>query len=873
MEHEERLKAALANRYLIESELGEGGMATVFLAQDLRHGRRVAIKVFRPELAVAVGPERFLSEIRTTASLQHPHILQLFDSGQADGLLYYVMPFVDGESLRNRIHREGQLLIEDAVRIATEVAHALDAAHAAGFVHRDVKPENILLGSGGAVIADFGIALAISGADTERLTKTGFSMGTPEYMSPEQATGDQKVDARTDVYALGCVLYEMLVGEPPHGGRSMQSIVAAIMSGEVPSPRLWRGTVPPNVDAAARCAIERLPADRFDSCGSFAAALADPRFRHGPDPTKAPERSLRRWKIATAFAVLALLLSAGSMLRSRIRQGVVEAPPVSRFSIPVMGAEGYAANRSALAISPRGSYIAYIDGRSGSDLLFLRARDQLESWVVPGSNGAVGPFFSIDGESVGYATTDGLFKVPLTGGTPIRIVGFPEPRGAHWMSDDWIWFGSYSGLWRVREDGSGLEQVTSLRAERGESIHSSPFVLAGSGVVLFTIGRQANDEFEIAAYFPVDDRIQILTQGTSPLVRGDHLLYGRSDGTLMVAPLDRRMMAVSGPPEVALEGIVYKPGVLEYGLSDDGVLACLAGAAEYEGLVLVDRNGREEVLSERGDNYSTPRFSPDGRRLSVGVGVPPTRQVWIMDLGSRTMTPLTFEGHNYYGIWAPDGSAVTFAQETGPSVDIWTKPSDGSGSPQPLLQDGAFNYPETWAPDGETLLVRVQEETGLHDIYALDMSGSSGKTALLDQPPNEEAPVISPDGRWLAYASDLSGRLEVYLTTFPQVGGRRQISLRGGTEPVWARSGRELFYWRGDTLVAARVDPGSDELVLARSDLLVGPYRRWPFHASYDVSPDGDRFAMIRPQSEIGQQIVVTVNWTTELDRVLREQR
>ncbi|MGD8279357.1 MAG: serine/threonine-protein kinase, partial [Gemmatimonadota bacterium] len=389
----ERLQAALQGKYLIERVLGEGGMATVVLAMDQRLERRVAIKVFRPELAVAVGPERFLSEIRTTAGLQHPHILQLYDSGQADGLLYYVMPFVDGETLRGRIDREGQLAVEDAVRIATEVAHGLDAAHAAGFVHRDVKPENILLGPGGALIADFGIALAVSGADTERLTKTGLSVGTPRYMSPEQATGDQKVDARTDVYSLGCVLYEMLVGEPPHGGRSVQAIMAAILSGEVPSARLRRGTIPANVDAAVRCAIERLPADRFDSCRAFAAALADPAFRHGTDPTEAPARALRRWKFATGIAAVAFLLTAGSVLWSRVRRGAVVPPPVSRFSIPFRGVEGYASGRSALAISADGSHVAFVDGGTGRDRLFLRVRDQLDSWVVPGSTGALDPFF------------------------------------------------------------------------------------------------------------------------------------------------------------------------------------------------------------------------------------------------------------------------------------------------------------------------------------------------------------------------------------------------------------------------------------------------------------------------------------------------
>ena len=275
------LNTALEGRYVIEQELGEGGMATVYLAEDIKHSRKVALKVLKPELAAVVGAERFLTEIQVTANLQHPHILPLFDSGEADGFLFYVMPYVQGESLRDRIDREKQLPVDESVRIVTAVANALDHAHRHKVIHRDIKPENILLQGGEPVVADFGIALAVGAAGSNRLTETGLSLGTPYYMSPEQATGEEFVGASTDTYALGSVLYEMVVGEPPYPGTTVQAVLGKIIAGKPVSAAEHRPSIPPNVDAAIRCALEKLPADRFTSTKGFGGTLADPGFRYG----------------------------------------------------------------------------------------------------------------------------------------------------------------------------------------------------------------------------------------------------------------------------------------------------------------------------------------------------------------------------------------------------------------------------------------------------------------------------------------------------------------------------------------------------------------------------------------------------------------
>ena len=357
-----RLNAALEGRYAIERELGEGGMATVYLADDLKHERKVALKVLKPELAAVVGAERFLSEIKVTANLQHPNILPLFDSGDADSFLFYVMPYVEGETLKDRLDREHQLPVADAVHIATDMAEALDYAHRQGVVHRDIKPANVLLLEGKPVISDFGIALALGAAGGGRLTETGLSLGTPHYMSPEQATGDQAVGSATDTYALGSVLYEMLVGEPPYPGTTAQAVLGKIIAGKPVSAAEHRSSVPRNVDAAIRCAIEQLPADRFGSVQEFAKALADPGFRHGDVSVAEVTAAVGPWKrLALGFAVLAGLFGLGlgwSLLQPEPQQQVTRIAVTPPTDVVIGAPRG-------LAVSPDGRTVAFAGPRHG----------------------------------------------------------------------------------------------------------------------------------------------------------------------------------------------------------------------------------------------------------------------------------------------------------------------------------------------------------------------------------------------------------------------------------------------------------------------------------------------------------------------------
>ena len=413
-----RLNGALEGRYRVERELGSGGMATVYLARDERHNRHVALKVLKPELAAVVGAERFLAEIETTANLQHPHVLPLHDSGDADGFLFYVMPYVEGESLRSRLDRERQLPVDEAVGIAKTLAEALDFAHRRGVIHRDIKPANILLQDGKPVVADFGIALALSSAGGDRLTETGLSMGTPHYMSPEQATGEG-VGPSTDVWALGCVLYEMLVGEPPYTGSSPQAILGRIITGEAPSASAERRSVPPGVEAAIRKSLEKLPADRFTGADAFAKALANPGFRHGEGADSGPGASGRRTVFLTA-AALAGLLAVAVIVALLVRSSE---PADIAATIALPGDARLSLNsRTFFDLSPDGRTVAYNATNSvGERQLYLRQLDAFQTIVAPGSTDALSLRFSPDGASVAYQVGARVRRVPVGGGPSVTI--------------------------------------------------------------------------------------------------------------------------------------------------------------------------------------------------------------------------------------------------------------------------------------------------------------------------------------------------------------------------------------------------------------------------------------------------------------------
>ncbi|MDH5316606.1 MAG: serine/threonine-protein kinase, partial [Gemmatimonadota bacterium] len=560
----ERLTLALADRYRLERELGQGGMATVYLAEDLKHHRQVAIKVLRPELSALLGAERFLKEIETTANLQHPHILPLHDSGSADGLLFYVMPYVSGESLRQKLTREKQLGIEEAVRITTQVANALDYAHRQNVIHRDIKPENILLSEGQALIADFGIALALRQAGGSRLTETGLSLGTPQYMSPEQATGDRQLDARSDIYSLGCVLYEMLAGEPPHTGPTVQAVIARVVSEEPRPISLQRKAVPPHVEAAVLTALEKLPADRFASAAEFAGALGNPGYggpvtasgavRRGAERSSAPARALSTVVTVAAVVTLALLAAWGWF---RALQGRTGEASTRHWSIVLpdsaplafVGEADLAVGRPALALSPDGSVLAYVALVGSGTELRLMHLDEGTTRSVPGSNGAYLPFFAPDGRRVGFFAHEELKKAEVGGGDAVTISRVDNPYGAIWMRDGRILLCEYFGrrLSWVNEAGGTpavLGAQPEVRVVLPVLLPDGDHVLHSIGVrMLFVTSLRSGESqaLSLEGLVSLDSSgTSAAIVGTTPQLVGDNLILFRRGDALMALPFDAR---------------------------------------------------------------------------------------------------------------------------------------------------------------------------------------------------------------------------------------------------------------------------------------------------------------------------------------------
>ncbi len=878
----DRLTAALSDRYALEGELGAGGMATVYAAQDLKHNRKVAVKVLHPELAAIIGAERFLKEIEVTANLQHPHILPLFDSGAADSFLYYVMPRVEGESLRDKLDREKQLSIEESIEITGAVASALDYAHRHGVIHRDIKPANILLHDGQPVVADLGIALALSAAGGRRLTETGLSVGTPEYMSPEQAAGDRSLDARCDVYSLGCVAYEMLLGQPPHTAATAQAVIAKVIVEEPRRISAERRTVPPHVEYAVHRALAKLPADRFASAAEFRDTLSNPNAAvawPASVPLLAGDDTWTRFVVKNRWLrwvmPLSLVLLAGVAVWGWFRPTTQPPQSLAKFELAYEGGISWQGARHALAISHDGSYIAYVGGGETDQPLYLRPIDEIEATLLPGTEGALDPFFSPDGQWIGFATVTGLKKVAFSGGSPISVLEFAEPRGVAWDVDGSILFGSASGLWRLPPDGQAQERLTTPNADEGELLHSRPDILPGGRGVLFTIVSGNIEETQVAVLSLATGAVTPLFRGLTPrFTETGHIAYGRPDGVLMAVPFDPVGLLVEGTPVPLLDSVMVKAtGTMDFAVSRTGVLVHLTGVAEGGTVVMVDRSGQEQPLIDEPAVFISPRLSPDGSRLALGIGSAPIRQIWIHEMESGTRTPLTFEGNNYYPVWDPNGDRVAYSSENTTSVDIMSMSSDGIGTPQLMVKSGLWNYPESWSSDGRHLIFREQDSTTQRDIWILSTEGELEARPFFQVPSDEDAPGLSPDGRWLAYASNMSGRYEIYVNSFPDPGRRIPVSLGGGTEPVWSRDGRELFYRNGSELVAVDVETTPNFSVRGRQVLFEGPYALWPYHSNYDVHPDGQRFVMIKPYEKNSSQLVVVLNWFEELRRMTEDER
>jgi serine/threonine-protein kinase len=893
-----RLTAALADRYLIERELGAGGMATVYLAHDVRHDRKVALKVLRPELSAILGGERFLAEIKTTANLQHPHILSLFDSGEADGLVYYVMPYVEGESLRDRLTREKQLPVEEAVSIAREVADALEYAHQHHIVHRDIKPENILLFGGHAMVADFGIALAASRSDGgTRMTETGMSLGTPHYMSPEQAMGEREITPKADIYALGCVLYEMLAAEPPFVGATAQAIIARVMTEEPRSLTLQRHTIPPHVEAAVRMALEKLPADRFHSAAAFAAALANPAFAPAATtataavtaPRLRPQRRPPAVVASSGVAVAALALAAWALFRGQPE------PSVRRYGLALPPSQAPLADRP-FALAPDGSRLVYVGpGERGGTQLWVKERDRYEATPLAGTAGVIGFTVSPDGQWIAFIQNAQLKKLPMVGGSAITLADSASASGLAWLNDATIvYVGSGARqLRRVADVGGPITVVWRSDSVLGRF----PTPLPGGRGVLFSrcLGGTCvadQDLWALDLRSGTSHRVQAgATMGW--YVPTGHVLYVRRDGGMLALPFDLGSLSPSGSPVPVLDSVSVLQGVRPLvAVASDGTVIIRAGGgalanAQYT-MVWVDRAGREEPIDPSWTLRMTVQganagwsLSPDGRRLAIGLATDAGDDVWIKELPRGPLSRLTFDSvPEWRPRWAPGGQSLTYMAYRGARGELQQRRADGTGDAELLLGAPRSYFEGAFSPDRRWLIARTGGtlgQVGGRDIVALRPGTDTVPAPLVATSFDEAAFALSPDGRWLAYESNETGRTEVYVRPFPSAAsGKWQVSIDGGVAPLWSRNGRELFYVNGSReLVAASVVPGPSWLLgerrvlfRLREDLYLSEGENY---TPYDVAPDG-RFLMARRVGAEALQaipLIVAENWFTELRRKL----
>jgi Tol biopolymer transport system component len=878
------LRDALADRYRVERELGTGGMATVYLAHDLKHDRDVAIKVLHPDLGAALGGERFLSEIRTTARLQHPHILPLLDSGDAGGLLYYVMPYVTGETLRARLDREQQLPIDDALRIAREVADALGYAHSLGIIHRDIKPENILLQGGHALVADFGIALAVQQAGGQRMTQTGLSLGTPQYMSPEQAMGERNIDARTDIYAIGAVTYEMLAGDPPFTGSSVQAIVAKVMT-ERPTPlSTVRDTVPQNVEHAVLKAFAKLPADRFGSAREFMDALTSattPHDRgHRPLPVRAASR--RAWTVglSAAFVVAAALAVAGWMRPA-------PSVPVTRVALALPPAQAIQPQYFgfAVSVSRDGGRIAYVGpGPSmGTTQVWVRALDALSSSALPNTVSAVGAQWSPDGRSLlVMKLRQQTYVVSAAGdGQALPLGRFQD--GA-WGPDGRV-YGVQDARVIVRQSiGGALD--TLFRADSG-FIYSHPMPLGDGGSALAVRVPQATTEIaasEIVGLTFATAKVTTIVRGVyARVLRSGALLYVASDGNVFVAPFDAGALRLTGAPVAVARVVMGSNNGRSYpqiSVSDEGTLVYVAGSLQRQRMAWLDARGRlERRLAIEGDVWGIA-LSPDATRLAFtlkvdaresGAAARGSGDVWVEELATGARTRLTDTKFNPRPSWSPDGKSVLYARAGGPADQALYERRADASEPEHLVlsmkQLGHTVGDGRWLPDHRTLVVRTYAEGDRPATVYATSAGGADKAQPLAAAPAEEvsAPTPSPDGSLVAYLSDASGTRELYVQRFPVGGERIVVSNGGASPPRWSRDGHALYYWdqRGRLIVAS---------IAARPALAITGTRqidaeaipgKWLANAQFDVAADG---RIIVAEDVAGAfDLVLVRNWSAAL--------
>ena len=883
------------NHYEVLGHLGTGGMGEVYRARDNKLQREVALKVL-PK-AFAQDPERvarFRREAQVLAQLNHPNIAAIHSVEESGGTHFLVMELALGETLRDRIKR-GPVPIEEALDISKQIAAGLECAHEKPIVHRDLKPANVKVTPEGVVkILDFGLARAFSGdsgsgdpADSPTLsamTAPGTILGTAAYMSPEQARG-KTVDKRTDIWALGCVLYELLTGKHTFPGEDVTDILGAVLHREPDWQALPEAT-PTAVRTLLRRCLQKDAKRRLRDAADIQIELEE---AHGapaiPMVAKAaPPAPL--WRRATPFVLTGLVVAAITAGIAIWNRPAPTAQPVSRLVVPMVGNERLV-EESAVALSPDGAHLAYVvfsgqtqavtgGGIGVRGRLYVRSMDSSESRLIAEAIGgfrSFNPFFSPDGQWIGFFADGKLNKVSVSGGAPLILCDAPNHRGGSWGPDDSIIFtpGQNDGLWRVSADGGTPQMITTLEAD--EASHRWPqFLPDGKGILFTTVPKSATDvsDYNVAVQGLDNGEKRVLIRGGSygRYVPTGHLVYYLA-GTMMAVPFDLARLEVRGNPVPVVEGVgtFLDWGLAQFSFSSTGSLVYAEGRlSDLEStLVLVDRRGLAEPLPAPPRVYGNIRLSPDGRRVAATVAQFNSVDIWVYDIPRDTLTRLTFDDRSFFPRWTPDGTRVYFEKSTSGTTTLFWKPADGSGQEEPIVPGEQLNRGAI-SPDGRVLVYLRNSPTTKRDLWSVPLEDERKPQPFLQTPFNETAARFSPDGRWLTYLSDQSGQPELYIRPFPGPGGEVQVSTDGASGITGWLDG-ELFYRAGTNAekmmaVETRTKP---TLSVGRPQLLFeGYYDR----TSGSVTPDGQRFLLLKPQEQqqdVVNQIHVVLNWFEEL--------
>jgi serine/threonine protein kinase/Tol biopolymer transport system component len=860
-------------------------MGEVYRARDTRLERTVAIKILPRELSNdPIRKQRFEREAKTISSLNHPYICVLYDVGNQDGIDYLVMECVEGETLVKRLEK-GPLPLEQVLKFGMQIADALDKAHRSGVVHRDLKPGNIMLTSAGAKLLDFGLAkpaaalasaATLTAVQTTPMTEEGTIVGTFQYMSPEQVEG-KEVDGRSDIFSLGAVLYEMVTGKRAFEGKSQLSVASAILEKEPEPISTAKPMTPPALEHAVKKCLAKLPDERWQSASDLASELkwigeaGSQAGEAGRIPTGRRRWERVGWLLAAAFFLLLMAAGVAWWKASNKRPH----PMYFHTSVP------FAAND--LALSPEGRTLAMVaySAQANNYVLWMYEVGSRRTSSLDGTQGASYPFWSPDGKSIGFFADGKLKKLDASGGQPQVLCDAPNGRGGTWNRDGVIVFtpdSSGVGLFRVSSSGGSPVEMTKLDTTRFESSHRWPMFLPDGKHFLY-LGANFSGLFEKNAIFlgsldSQERRLLVSTSANAAYADPGYLVYMRDNKTLVAQPFDRRRYVLSGEPHTLSDEVLYLPGVDRaiFSVSTGEVLVTQTGkGASLSQLTWFDRSGKPAGTVGVPGSYSNVRLSPDGRRVAADQADPDGRNtdIWILEPARDTTTRLTFDStFHTTPIWSPDGKQILFSSLRKPGFDLFLKNADGSGSEEEVANLGAVSQvnPWDWSRDGKYVLCRKGNE-----LWYLSWPERVARPLLQAKWTVRNA-QFSPDGRWMAYASNETGKMEIYVSPFLSATGKWQVSTGGGQEPRWRQDGKELFYVSAEGKMMAVAVTAGASFEAGSPVALFQTHRRQSIAAqdvfSYDVSGGGQRFLIATKVDEgNAAPLSALLNWASEMEK------